>query len=135
MNFPHDAIGESIDLRLRGDARGAVALLTATLESLMQSGQLDLWPHLAHNLAAACEEDHRPELGIRYLQECLTTFPDDLSLLYALTKLLIASGRRDEAQLVAKKFRSAFVLSTDDLRHNWAELQEPLERVLAERGS
>jgi len=132
MSSPTDAIGKAIDLRLKGDARGAISLLEATLQSLGQSDQTDVLPLLAHDLAIACEEANQLELGIGYVRQWLRTFPDDLGLLYMYARLLILSGRKDEAYVAAENFRSACASSKDELRRGWADLQEPLEKMLAE---
>jgi tetratricopeptide (TPR) repeat protein len=135
MSSPTDLIGKAIDLRLKGDARGAISLLEAALESMKQSGQTDTLPLLAHDLAIACEEARELELGISHLRQWLTTFPDDLGLLYTHARLLILSRQKDEAFAATEKFRSAWASSADELRHGWADLQEPLDKMLAEERS
>lgn len=132
MISPADIIGKAVDLRLQGDAQGAVSLLGAAVKSLTHSDPTEALPLLVHDLAIACEEADQLEVGIGHVRRWLATYPDDLGLLYTHARLLILAGQKDEAYAATEKFRSTCASSRDELRDGWADLQEPLDRRLAE---
>ena len=131
LTFPFTLLQRSLDCEILGDLDEAIAILREGIDTLNPAEHSQELPVLTHHLAILCDKAGRTTLGIEYVKKCLTTSPDDLGLLYTLTRRLIMVGQTAEARVAVEKFRTACELSTDKLRSGWAELQGILERDLA----
>lgn len=130
LSPPFDLLQRSLDFRSRGDLEGAIKILTEGIDSLSPSEFGAELCVLTHDLALLCEMAGRTPLGIQYAMRGLVSSPQDLGLLYTVTRLLILAGRTDDARVSFKKFLAACEISTDELRSGWAELRGELERKL-----
>ena len=122
----------AIDLHSRGDLAEAIAILEEGITSLDSTEYGPELTAATNYLANLSEMAGQPSVAIDYVMKALAVSPHDLGLLYKLAWSLILTRQAAEAHAAVEKFRVACESSTDKLRSSWAELQDGLERRLAE---